>query len=309
MEKADLTVVILTHNGADLLPLSLAHLELQTYPSASFEVVIVDNASEDQTPQVIERFATGSPVRTRWVRLNKRRSRARARNEGLKQAQGQWVLFLDEDLLAGSHLVESHMDAHRGRDGHCAIVGHVSPHPQLDAQTFTRRYWLSPRGFVPNQPLSFLDWRAHNLSLPRDLILKAGGFGEDTDISGMEEVELGYRLERMSGVRGFYCEEACGFRWRPASLDAEVERHYRRGYSLYAVNARIECSELRERYRRDISPWRGWCARGFSPMGKALCPLVAGDTALFRFLSLRLLRAAFRNGYRDAARGRPPRPR
>ncbi|MBV8991348.1 MAG: glycosyltransferase family 2 protein, partial [Solirubrobacterales bacterium] len=62
--------------------------------SVSLEVVVVDDGSDDQTPERLP--AVGDP-RVRVFRHERGLGVARARNKGIEEARGAWIAFLDDD--------------------------------------------------------------------------------------------------------------------------------------------------------------------------------------------------------------------
>jgi teichuronic acid biosynthesis glycosyltransferase TuaG len=88
------SVVIPAHDAAATLDEAIASVAAQTYPD--WELLVVDDASTDSTPDVAMRFASTDP-RIRLVRRTARGGPARARNEGLLHARGRYVAFLDAD--------------------------------------------------------------------------------------------------------------------------------------------------------------------------------------------------------------------
>jgi glycosyltransferase involved in cell wall biosynthesis len=283
----------------------LAHLENQTHPAARFEVVVVDLGSTDGTSEVLERYAAGAPVRITVLR-DESGNAAAARNLGLDRAQGAHVLFLSEDLLAGPRLVENHLAAQRERGGGCAIVGAVRPHPDADASSFALWNELGRfRRFVPNQPLRFPDWRALNLSLPRQEILDAGGFDTEFYTTGMEDVELAWRLED-AGLPGFYCDGACAYAWRAATLAEKCAELYARGYALESLLRRTGADIVSERYKRHLWGWRVLLSRMAQPVSTRVCRILAPNTPAYVLCCRSVFRSALSRGYRDAAAGRPP---
>jgi glycosyltransferase involved in cell wall biosynthesis len=304
METTDLTVVTLTRGMPQVLSMCLSHLELQTYPSAKFEVVVVALPSATGTAAMIDRYCSGGPVRMRCIHAPHENAAA-ARNLAVMRAQGRWLLFIKEDLLAGSHLVESHLQTQQEYGGACAAVGRIDYHPQFAHAKSPKVGILTDHVFQPGQPLSFLDWRAHNLSLPREAVLEAGGFSEDLPFEGLEDVELGYRLEHHVGMRGFYCDDAQAFFWKPQLLDEAEGRLYAEGYWLHRLLQTTQSEALRERYRPTVSPWRGIADLAVLPLARTLYPTLAFNSGVYNRLRRRILRSAFRRGYRDARRGRP----
>ena len=88
------SVVVPTHNRAARLPVAVASVQAQTW--ARVELVVVDDASTDDTPEVLDRLAAADP-RLRVVRPERPLGASDARNAGLDAAEGEVVAFLDDD--------------------------------------------------------------------------------------------------------------------------------------------------------------------------------------------------------------------
>jgi glycosyltransferase involved in cell wall biosynthesis len=84
------SVIIPTHNRAEVLPRALRSVFLQTTPVA--EVIVVDDGSTDNTSTVVQRdFAEAVLIR------QSNRGVSHARNRGIEQAKGEWLALLDSD--------------------------------------------------------------------------------------------------------------------------------------------------------------------------------------------------------------------
>jgi len=97
--SSDLTIVICTHNRARLLGGALESLEGQTLGRDRFEVIVVDNASTDDTGQVVSLHAERGKIDLRCVKEPELGLDA-ARNRGIREARGGIVAFLDDDARA-----------------------------------------------------------------------------------------------------------------------------------------------------------------------------------------------------------------
>ena len=86
------SVIIPTHNRAELLARAIRSVQCQTYPH--LEIIVVDDMSKDTTREVVEGF--GDP-RIRYIRLDTNRGGAAARNTGIRMACGEYIAFLDDD--------------------------------------------------------------------------------------------------------------------------------------------------------------------------------------------------------------------
>lgn len=89
----DVTVVIPVYNSAEWLDDCLSSVLAQT--GASLEVICVDDGSTDESPAVLKRYADRDPRLTVLRQPNSGQSVAR--NRGLEEAAGRYVIFLDSD--------------------------------------------------------------------------------------------------------------------------------------------------------------------------------------------------------------------
>src|SRR5215470_5500899 len=89
------TVVICTHNRAHLLGAAVAHA-LAEVRSCDAELLVVDNASVDETPRVLAQLAATSGQTLRQA-SEPQLGLSAARNCGLAEARGEIVAFLDDD--------------------------------------------------------------------------------------------------------------------------------------------------------------------------------------------------------------------
>lgn len=87
------SVVVPTHDRADQVGGAVESVLAQTY--ADLEVVVVDDASTDRTPSVLDAYAEDDRVRV--LRNETNRGVAATRNRGLNAARGQYVCPLDDD--------------------------------------------------------------------------------------------------------------------------------------------------------------------------------------------------------------------
>jgi len=97
------SVVIPTFNGAARLPRVLAALAAQTAPDGSFEVIVVDNASTDETDAVAREDLAVGILRERAVEVRvigeSRQGTTHARICGVRESKSDLVCFLDDDNI------------------------------------------------------------------------------------------------------------------------------------------------------------------------------------------------------------------
>jgi teichuronic acid biosynthesis glycosyltransferase TuaG len=97
------TVLTAVRNGARHFSETIESVRNQTF--TDWEYVIVDDASEDETPQIVERAMTDDP-RIRLIRRTERGGPYAAANEGLRYALGRYIVRLDADDLALPQRIE-----------------------------------------------------------------------------------------------------------------------------------------------------------------------------------------------------------
>ncbi len=144
------TVAIPTYNRADFLRQTLAGLVAQQFPRDHFEILVIDNNSQDHTAEVVAEFASARPA-PRYVREEKQ-GLDHARNRALDEARGEIVVFGDDDILVkpdwlAQLAVPLIADAAARRIG--AVGGEVIP-VFPDGLPDWVREWHAPLAFRPD---------------------------------------------------------------------------------------------------------------------------------------------------------------
>jgi glycosyltransferase involved in cell wall biosynthesis len=93
MNESLISIIMPVYNGAATISNAIQSCLNQTY--TYFEIIIVDNASTDDTKKIINTFSSN---KIHYIYLPIK-GRSNARNAGLKQAKGEYIQFLDADDL------------------------------------------------------------------------------------------------------------------------------------------------------------------------------------------------------------------
>jgi glycosyltransferase involved in cell wall biosynthesis len=102
------SIIVTTYNNPGALVRVLGGLSLQTrHPD---EVVVADDGSGPETAQLVFDFSKGAtfPIKHAWQEDNGFRA-ARIRNEAVKQAEGEYIVFMDGDCVPNRHFVADHL--------------------------------------------------------------------------------------------------------------------------------------------------------------------------------------------------------
>ncbi|HCV1179115.1 TPA: poly(ribitol-phosphate) beta-N-acetylglucosaminyltransferase [Staphylococcus aureus] len=90
------SVIVPTYNSEKYMTELLNSLAKQDFPKTEFEVVVVDDCSTDQTLQIVEKYRNKLNLKVSQLETNSG-GPGKPRNVALKQAEGEFVLFVDSD--------------------------------------------------------------------------------------------------------------------------------------------------------------------------------------------------------------------
>lgn len=173
------SVVVATHGRAHLLPRLLAALRAQDV-DRPFEVVVVDDASRDDTPAVLAELAEAGGAPLRWRRRAANAGPATARNDGIALARGEVVAFTDDDCVPAPGWLASLLDA-MGEDRR-VVVGRTEPDPDTAEGPFSRTLRMHDATYV----------QTANACYRRADLEAVGGF--DAALRTGEDLDLGLRV-------------------------------------------------------------------------------------------------------------------
>ncbi len=265
-----ISALICTRNRAKSLEMTLRRFYEQRFAGDySYELIVVDNGSTDQTKDVIERWVALRPETTRRL-FEGRRGQNYARNTAIAAASGDCIVFTDDDVLVSEDWLD---EIHRefSADPELRILGGrvLLANEQLQRVAYNahdeRRYFKFPHGggFIMGA----------NMAFRRDFFDRAGLFdsrlGPGGFFAGADEVELVYRGLK-AGCRALYApnalvyhnhdrftlEQACQLEYGYAKGGAaHIVKHLLRGdgYALRMLYWTLVALPKRWRRRQDES--------------------------------------------------------
>ncbi|WP_394556471.1 glycosyltransferase family 2 protein [Priestia aryabhattai] len=104
------SIIMPTYNKYHQTSLSLYGLSKQTFPHAQYEVILVDDASSDNTPNILKEADV--PFKFKYIRMKQNKGRSSVRNIGINHAEGDLLIFLDGEMLAPPAFIENHYKHH-----------------------------------------------------------------------------------------------------------------------------------------------------------------------------------------------------
>jgi GT2 family glycosyltransferase/peptidoglycan/xylan/chitin deacetylase (PgdA/CDA1 family) len=212
------TIVIPTRQRATMLASLFGSLAAQT--CLDFEVVVVCDGEDADTRLVVESTHWDFPLR--WIFHEENRGLAAARNTGAEAARGEFLLFVDDDVVPEPDLLCAHSEAHASAAGwpDAVVCGRIIEERQEPIRSKTDEFLQSawerelaealPAEGAPNtasigESAERSAWFGLNCSIRRELFEKLGGF--DARMCSDEEMEFGLRLYR-AGVQTRYAPKA-----------------------------------------------------------------------------------------------------
>lgn len=195
------SVIIPVLNDSERLKTCLEALENQTYPKIFYEVIVVDNGSDEDIKSVVGQFDQAV------VAYESQPGSYAARNKGLSIAKGDALAFTDADCIPASDWVEKGV-AHLLRTPNCGLVaGKIELFFKNPAQpTAVEYYDNTMMGFPQHKFIAKRYGATANLFTFRSVIDKVGSFDQTLKSSG--DREWGQQVFS-AGYNQTYADDVC----------------------------------------------------------------------------------------------------
>ncbi|MEA2043409.1 MAG: glycosyltransferase [Bacteroidota bacterium] len=95
-----ISVIVCTYNRGDYVPGVLNSISGQNFPLSDYEIVFVNNNSNDSTAENCQQFGDKNPEVNFKYFVEKKQGLSHARNRGIKESEGEILAFIDDDALA-----------------------------------------------------------------------------------------------------------------------------------------------------------------------------------------------------------------
>ena len=225
-----ISIIIPTHKRPAILLQCLEHLERQTIRD-QVEVIVVSDGHDPETALLFT--ATGYRLQATGYYEIEKSQQGMARNRGVQEAKGEYVLFIGDDIFLAADACEKHVKSLTAHSSQLtAILGHTTWDPAVDITPVMT--WLEKNGwqfgypmlksyahaFIPKEIQHRFTYTSH-ISLPT-AIARAHPF-QRTDLYGWEDIEWGKRLADMN-VRLFYEVDAKAWHHHHLTLEDSLKR-------------------------------------------------------------------------------------
>lgn len=221
-----LSVVIPCYNGEDTISAQLSALAKQNW-SESWEVIVADNGSTDQSREVVESFL-GEFTNLRIVDASARKGQPYALNVGARSSNGEFLAFCDADDEVGTDWLPAMGKAlsqhdfvacrFEGKKLNSVFVQNVHRDTQQDG---LQEIWYSP--FLPHAG-------GGSLGVKRALFDSIGGF--DETLPFLHDTDFCFRAQ-LAGTNIHFVSDAVAHIRHRATLEGNYRRC--RNFAQYNV--------------------------------------------------------------------------
>ncbi len=249
--QLDISVVLSTYNRCSLLPQALESALAQDAGQVRYEVVVVDNNSQDETRAVVESFIRRGHSNLRYL-LESRQGVSYARNTGIENTKAPIIAFFDDDERVAPDWIVSIKRAFDQHPEVDFIGGRVLPRWEAEPPQWlnTNIHWapvaLTDYGNTPfysnaEKPVCLI---SANLAMRRSAFDRIGLFDPTlqrikNSIGSMEDHELLMRLWRVGG-QGLYVPEMVVEADVPVARMAKTyHRKWHTGHGKYSALLRM----------------------------------------------------------------------
>ena len=183
-----ISLVIPTHNRADLLERALYNATALQEPQDNFEIIVVDNASTDKTRQLVQGLQKNQPRSTLNYVYEARLGLHNARHAGARMAKGDILVFTDDDATFDPGWLQAYSDAFDAYPEMGAAGGPVRPvyassPPQWILDYVGMNNVCPILSLMEPYPEFRLDQKGYffgvNMAIRRDVLFEVGGFNPE----------------------------------------------------------------------------------------------------------------------------------
>ena len=122
-----ITLIICTYNREKYIGPLMDSIAKNDYPSADYEIVLVDNNCTDNTRGVCEQFMAAHPDITLRYVIETEQGLSAARNKGIKEAKGEIIIYGDDDALVDQDYIRIYAEHFAAHQETMAAGGPIEP--------------------------------------------------------------------------------------------------------------------------------------------------------------------------------------
>ncbi len=224
------SVIIPVYNGEQTIRGCLDALCNQAYPTDQYEIIVVDDASQDETGEIVKQYSNVRLIR------QKRNGPASARNLGARKARYKILLFTDADCIPQANWIRE-MIFPFDDPSVVAVKGRYTNRQKEVTSRFIQREYEEKYSRMSGQTeIDFVD--TYSAAYRRDIFFRFGGFDESFPTACAEDIDFSFRLAQ-AGMRMVFNPRAIVVHHFETSPWGYLKKKIKNGYWRFYVIRRF----------------------------------------------------------------------
>lgn len=233
-----ISVIIPAYNSKNTLQFTLQHLYKQDLKKDHWEVIIIDDGSFDKTNSLLQQIDSLKNLNFKYIYFPRDKKRNMmdftfragiARNLGVKHSAGQYLAFLDSDILIPSNYLSSICKEFQNYDVIQHPRFHLTKQSPNEYESIKQNLhcFIKGNAYWENFYSSNQDWNkrrlpwkyisTNTLCIKKDIFKKIGWFKKNYTCYGFEDTDLGWRLYqegykfKLNKINTYHCYRSSEF--------------------------------------------------------------------------------------------------
>ena len=233
------SVIVPAYNAQKTIGQCIDALLAQTYPRESYEVIVVDDGSTDGTTDVVKAY------QVKYL-YQRNQGPATARNIGVREAQGEIILFTDSDCVPFNNWIEEMVEPFKNKEVVAVKGAYKTRQKSMTARfaqlEFEERFEMLKKA----ESIDMVDTYAAGFR--KDIFLLMGGFDPYFPVANNEDTELSYRMSKL-GYKMVFNPDAIVYHLNhPSTIRRYSRLKFWRGYWRTVVYKRFPDKMLKDSY-------------------------------------------------------------
>ncbi len=242
------SVIIPAYNAAATIGLCLGSLCSDQQQTRNLEIIVVDDASADETCALVEGYqakTNGDAISLRLLRQPRNAGPAAARNRGAEAATGAVLLFTDSDCVPAANWVEEMTSAFADPQIAAVKGAYKTRQTELLARFAQAEFESRYRMLAKFEQVDVVFTYA--AAFRQSVFSQMGGFDSGFPVADNEDTELSWRIVA-AGHRIVFNPRAIVYHRHPATLRAYFAKKRSRGYWRIRVYRSFPGKAIRDTY-------------------------------------------------------------
>ena len=199
-----ISIIVCTYNREIYLPKMLNSVAQQDCNKDDFELIIINNNSTDNSSEICQNFKNNNNINVSYF-LEERQGLSFARNRGIKESKGDFLVFIDDDAFLEECYINELKKYLKDTEADIGFGGRIFPYLECDLPRWMSDY-LSPLMSIIDLGEKIKLFKGYkypigaNMGVSKSIINRVGNFNEElgrtgTSMIGGEEKDFFLRIE------------------------------------------------------------------------------------------------------------------